>query len=176
MFLAEKSKSAAVECQNDRLVRVAMAELVGTHREIRHVRLEDCVAGHFPEHAGVSLAALLPGDHLRSANILDEISLVPAFFDALGLVVVIGGSIVAIREREIRIRYQTHAPEQIERQRERRHRQEPRGMLRIGVLVLVKHIHRNREQAAFAPFHFICVGPPPTVVTPRPAIHTISCS
>src|SRR5437016_2844787 len=63
MLLAEQREALAVEREDDGFVRVPVPELVRSNRKIGHVRLENGVAGHFPEHAGVARAALFPRDY-----------------------------------------------------------------------------------------------------------------
>src|SRR6266571_301254 len=78
IVLAGERKALAVESENDRFVRMTVTELVTANLELRHVRLKNRIAGHLPEDACILAAALGPRHNFRSANVANEVRLVPS--------------------------------------------------------------------------------------------------
>src|SRR5262245_37534910 len=153
--LAREREAAAVERENDRFVRVTMAELVSADLELGHMWFENRIARHLPKHTGVARAALFPQYDFGRANVFDEIGFVPTLAHAFGLAEVVGLLAVAIREIEVELVDQLQAAEDLQHERKRRHREQPRRMRRVGIEVAVINVHRRGEQAAFAPFDLV---------------------
>src|SRR5436305_4767727 len=94
-----------------------MPKFVTADFELRHVRLQNRVARHVPEDAGVFAAALQPRHHLRRANVFYEISFVPTLAHALGFREVVRRAAVTISELKIEIVDQAQIAEDLKHER-----------------------------------------------------------
>src|SRR5580693_6179982 len=100
MLLVKKREAFSIQREDDGLVGMAMAQFVRADREVGHVRLEHSIPAHFPEHAGVALAALFPGNYFRRTNVAHEVGFVPALLDSLALGEIVRTSVISLTERE----------------------------------------------------------------------------
>src|SRR3989442_1529974 len=133
---------------------MAMPQFVAAYFELGHVRLENGVARHVPEDAGVFAAPFQPGDNLGGANVFHKVRFVPTFAHALSLTEIIWRAAVAIRELKIEIVDEPEIPEDLKHERKARNCQEPRG-LRAAVVMTVHDVKRTGKETAFAPLDFI---------------------
>src|SRR5260370_29942741 len=98
MLLVEKREAFTIQRKDDGLIGMTMTEFVGADREVGHVRLQNGIPTHFPKHAGVALAAFLPGNHFRRTNVAHEIGFVPTLLDSLALGEVVGTAVISLAE------------------------------------------------------------------------------
>src|SRR5258708_6095619 len=125
-----------------------MAKLVASRLKLRHVRLQDRLARHLPKDAAITFAALLPFPQLLTANVGDEVRLVPALLGADAAGKEIGCAVVSLVEFERQIIDEREAAEELQHERERCDRHQARRLRRIGIEVPVRLVDRYREQAS----------------------------
>src|SRR5438128_12391493 len=149
--LAKERKPFAIERQDDCLIGMAMAELVSRHWKLRHVRLENRVARHFPKDALVPFAALFPRNRFGAPEIGDVVRLPPALVRLRRGRIEIRLAVEAFGEFGLGVLDESEIAKNLDHEGERSDCENARRMRRVVIEVTMNGIERHCKKAALGP-------------------------